>query len=334
MWGLVFLRIFFVFIFAILGFSLGNEEQPLLWTGIGLGVGVLVALLEIFGRKVSLKGLSSAVFGILLGLFLAAVFGLAIDQFPLPEDAPLGLIDNIKLFVTFVFVYLGLTLGIKGRDEFNVIIPYVKFKRGEMREEEVIVDTSSIIDGRILDIVKTAFIEAKFIIPRFVLNEMHALADSADHMKRQKGKRAIEILHELKKEQNIEIEVVDEDVTVVKTVDEKIIKLAQKYSAKVLTTDYNLNRLAQLQGVKVLNINDLANALKPSLVAGSKFKLKLIKEGKEHDQAVGYLEDGTMVVVEGGKKLIGKSVGVEVSSVLQNPSGRIIFTKVSDSKST
>ncbi len=327
MWALFLLRIFFIFIFAVTGFSLGGEN-PFLWALIGAGIGVAIVLVEALGRKVSLKGLSSAVFGILLGLFLSAIFGLALDQFPMPEDVSPEIIDNIKLFVTFVFVYLGLTLGIKGRDEFNVIIPYIKFKRGELREEEIIVDTSSIIDGRILDIVKTAFIEARFIVPRFVLNEMHALADSTDHMKRQKGKRAIEILHELKKQQSIEVEVVDEEVVVVKTVDEKIIKLAEKYNAKILTTDYNLNRLAQLQGVKVLNINDLANALKPSLIAGSKISLKLIKEGKERNQAVGYLEDGTMVVVEGGKNLIGKTVEVEVSSVLQNPSGRIIFTKL------
>jgi uncharacterized protein YacL len=327
MWALVFLRIFFVFVFVILGFSLGGEDS-LLFAGIGFGVGVFVVLLEILGRKVSLKGLSSAVFGILLGLFLSAIFGLALSQFPFSKEISVDFLDNIKLFVTIVFVYLGLTLGIKGQDEFNVVIPYVKFKRGELREEEVIVDTSSIIDGRILDIVKTGFVEAKFVIPRFVLNEMHTLADSTDHMKRQKGKRAIEILHDLKKQSNIEIEVIEEEISVVKTVDEKIIKLAQNHRAKVLTTDYNLNRIAQFQGVKVLNINDLANALKPSLIAGNTFNLKLVKEGKERNQAIGYLEDGTMVVVEGGKKLIGKTVNVEVASVLQNPSGRIIFTKL------
>ncbi|MCF7869820.1 MAG: TRAM domain-containing protein [Candidatus Omnitrophica bacterium] len=327
MWALVFLRIFFVFVFVVLGFSLGGESS-LLFAGVGFGVGIFVVVLETLGRKVSLKGLSSAVFGILLGLFLSAVFGFALSQFPLSKEVSIDFIDNIKLFVTIVFVYLGLTLGVKGKDEFNVVIPYVKFKRGELREEEVIVDTSSIIDGRILDIVKTGFVEAKFVIPRFVLNEMHTLSDSTDHMKRQKGKRAIEILHDLKKQPNVETEVVEEEISVVKTVDEKIIKLAQNHRAKVLTTDYNLNRIAQLQGVKVLNINDLANALKPSLIAGNTFNLKLVKEGKERNQAIGYLEDGTMVVVEGGKKLIGKTVNVEVASVLQNPSGRIIFTKL------
>jgi uncharacterized protein YacL len=272
--------------------------------------------------------LSSVVFGIVLGLALSWVFSETLDRFPLPKDLSIEFINNIKIFVTFVFVYLGITLGIKGKDDFNLVIPYVKFKRQELREEVIIMDTSSIIDGRILDIVKTKFIEAKFIIPRFILNELQALADSTDHMKRQKGKRGIEILHALKKEPDIEVEIHDQNLDEIKSVDEKVVKLAQNLDSKVLTTDYNLNRIAQLEGVKILNINDLANALKPTFIAGERFELKLIKEGKEQNQAIGYLEDGTMVVVEGAKRLIGKTVLIEVTSVLQSPSGRIIFTKL------
>ncbi|MBN3040958.1 MAG: TRAM domain-containing protein [Candidatus Omnitrophica bacterium] len=325
---LIFLRVLFVLIFGAMGYSLGGEKAILL-ASIGAGIGIVIVLFETFARQVSLKGLSSAVFGIFLGLLIAWVLGETLNQLPLREDIPHDFIDNTKMFVTFVFVYLGLTLGIKGKDEFNLVIPYVKFKRQELKEESIVIDTSSIIDGRILDIVKTKFIEAKFVVPRFVLNELHALADSTDHMKRQKGKRGIEILHALKKEQNIEVQVLDQSIDDVKSVDEKIVRLAQHLDSKVLTTDYNLNRIAQLQGVNVLNINDLANALKPTFVAGQKFSLKLIKEGKEHNQAIGYLEDGTMVVVEGAKRLIGKTVTVEVSSVLQSSSGRIVFTKIS-----
>ena len=166
---------------------------------------------------------------------------------------------NAKVFVTFIFIYLGVTLGLKGRGEFNLIIPYVRFQRKELKEETIVVDTSIIIDARILDIVKTGFLEARFVVPRFVLNELQALADSTDHMKRQKGKRGIEVLHSLKKEQNIEIDIYNEDIEGVKSVDEKVVVLAQTLDAKILTTDYNLNRIAQLQGLKVLNINDLAN---------------------------------------------------------------------------
>lgn len=325
--GLIFLRILFVLIFTGIGYSLGGKV-PLLFAGFGFIGGIILVSFETLTRRASLKGLSSAVFGIILGLIIAGIFGATLDQFHFPGEVSYDLIHNIKLIVTFIFVYLGLTLGIKGKDEFNLVIPYVKFKRQSQREEEIVVDTSSIIDGRILDIVKTGFIEAKFIVPRFVLNELQALADSTDHMKRQKGKRGIEILHSLKKESNIEVHISDQNVESVKSVDEKIIKLAQTIDAEVLTTDYNLNRIAQLQGVKVLNINDLANALKPTFIAGQRFSLKLIKEGKEHNQAVGYLEDGTMVVVENSRRLVGKTVSIEVTSILQSSSGRIVFTKL------
>jgi uncharacterized protein YacL len=321
--GLFILRAFFVFLCTAAALQL-VETSPVVSTIFGLLVGLIVVFFETFARKVSLKGLSSVVFGIILGMLLAWIFNKTLELFLLPRE----ITHNVKIFVTFIFIYLGVTLGLKGRGEFNLIIPYVKFQRKELKEETIVVDTSIIIDARILDIVKTRFLEARFIVPRFVLNELQALADSTEHMKRQKGKRGIEVLHSLKKEPNIEVEIYNEDVEGVKSVDEKIVVLAQTLDAKILTTDYNLNRIAQLQGVKVLNINDLANALKPTFVAGEHFSVKLIKEGKEHNQAVGYLEDGTMVVVENAKWLIGKTADVEVTSVLQSPSGRIIFTKL------
>lgn len=317
------LRVLFVFVCTVIGYSLG-EELNFVYATIAFSIGMIIVLLETFARKISLKGLSSSVFGIILGLILAKLFGGAMDLFVIPGE----IAAMIKKYLLFIFVYLGLTLGIKGRSEFNLIIPYVKFRRQEIKEEAVVMDTSSIIDGRVLDIVKTRFLEARFIVPRFVLNELHALADSTDHMKRQKGKRGIEILHTLKKEDNVDVVISDEEVKEVKSVDEKVVRLAQDLDAKILTTDYNLNRIAQLQGVVVLNINDLANALKPTFISGERFSLKLMKEGKEHNQAIGYLEDGTMVVVENAIRLIGKVVNIEVSSVLQSPSGRIVFTKL------
>lgn len=321
--GLFILRAFFVFICTAAAFRLGNFN-PLLSTVMGFAVGLIVVFFEVFARKISLKGLSSVVFGIFLGMLIAWIFNKTLELFLLPRE----ITYNTKIFVTFIFIYLGITLGLKGRGEFNLIIPYVRFQRKELKEETIIVDTSIIIDARILDIVKTGFLEARFVVSRFVLNELQALADSTDHMKRQKGKRGIEVLHSLKKEPNIEIDIYNEDVEGVKSVDEKVVVLAQTLDAKIITTDYNLNRIAQLQGIKVLNINDLANALKPTFVAGEKISIKLIKEGKEHNQAVGYLEDGTMVVVENAKWLIGKTVDIEVTSVLQSPSGRIVFTRL------
>lgn len=322
--SLFFIRLGFVLLCAGAGYSLGGvNSKPFIIFGLALGIGVVT--FETFARKVSLKGLSSAVFGILLGLLLAKLGTDFIRMFFVLQEEVLR---QVNLFVTFTCIYFGVTLGLKGKGEFNLVIPYVKFKRQELKEEEIAVDTSAIIDGRIVDVVKTGFIEARMIVPRFVLNELRALADSTDHMKRQKGKRGIEILHSLNNEPSVEVEISDEEVEGVVGVDEKLVKLAYSMGARIMTTDYNLNRIAQLQGVKVLNVNDLANALKPNFIAGERFPLKLIKEGKEHNQAVGYLEDGTMVVVENARWLIGKTVQIEVTSVLQSPSGRIVFTKV------
>ncbi len=325
------IRLFFIIICILLAYSFGgenalfgNEGNTLIYAIGGGIIGISIVFFEIIARRVSLKGLSSGVFGIILGLILGKLFSFFLILFKLPDEITTG----FTAFIYVICIYLGLTLGLKGKEEFSLIIPYVRFRRQELREENIIVDTSSIIDGRILDIVKTGFIEAKFIVPRYVLNELQALADSTDFLKRQKGKRGIEILHALKKEPSIEVEIYEDETHENLEVDERLVKLAKILDGKILTTDYNLNRIAQLQGVKVLNINDLANALKTILLPGERFSLKLIKEGKEYNQAVGYLEDGTMVVVENAKWLIGKNVDVEVTSVLQSPSGRIIFTKL------
>ncbi len=318
-------RIFFVIVCVGLGYIVGAQETPWFFAFLGGMVGVVIVIFETLARRISLKGLSAAVFGIVLGLIIARLFGDFLNLFKLPPE-----IDYfLRVFFTLVFIYLGLTLGLKGREEFNLIIPYVKFKREELREEPIVIDTSSIIDGRILDLVKTGFLEAKFIVPRFVLRELQILADSTEHLKRQRGKRGIEILHSLRKEPHVEVVIDEQDFEDLNSVDAKVIRLAKLRDAKVLTTDYNLNRIAQLEGVRVLNVNDLANALKPIFLPGEKLSIRLIKEGKEANQAVGYLDDGTMVVVENARWLIGKTVDVEVTSILQSPSGRIIFTKLS-----
>jgi len=305
-----------------LGYILG--ENPWFFSFLGGVIGVSIVIFETLARRISLKGLSAAVFGIILGLIVAQLFGNFLVLFKLPPETDYFL----RAFFTLIFIYLGLTLGLKGKEEFHLVIPYVRFKREELREEPIVVDTSSIIDGRILDLVRTGFLEARLIVPRFVLKELQILADSTEHLKRQRGKRGIEVLHSLKKEHNVEVVISEQDFKELSSVDAKVVKLAKNLGTKVLTTDYNLNRLAQLEGVKVLNVNDLANALKPIFLPGEKISLRLIKEGKEPNQAVGYLEDGTMVVVENARWLIGKTVEVEVTSILQSPSGRIIFTRL------
>jgi len=321
--SLTIIRILFVILLTGVGYLLGEENSWMFALG-GFLIGSALVIFEMMARRVSLKGLSAAVFGIILGLIVAKLFGGLLSLFNIPQDVDY----DLRVLFTLIFVYLGLTLGLKGKEEFHLIIPYVRFRRQELKEEAIVVDTSSIIDGRILDIVRTGFLEARFVIPRFVLNELHALADSTEHLKRQKGKRGIEILHALKKEPNVEVVINEQEFEGLSDVDTKIVNLAKMLDTKVLTTDYNLNRIAQLEGVRVLNVNDLANALKPIFIPGEKLSIRVIKEGKEPNQGVGYLEDGTMVVVENARWLVGKIVDVEVTSVLQSPSGRIIFTKL------
>jgi len=234
----------------------------------------------------------------------------------------------LRVILTVVFAYLGAAMAFRGRDEFNIIIPYVKFRRQDQKEDVVILDTSSIIDGRIVDIYKTRFLEARLIVPRFVLNELQKVADSSDPIKRQRGRRGLEMLQSFKKDPDVDMRIHEEDIPSSSDVDSKLVKLAQILEAKIATTDFNLNRVAVLQGVKILNVNELANALKPVVFPGETMEVQLIKEGKEHNQAVAYLNDGTMIVVEGANRLIGQLVKVLVTSVLQTQAGKMIFAKL------
>ena len=197
------------------------------------------------------------------------------------------------------------------------------------RDSATLVDTSAIIDGRIADIVKTGFLSGELVVPEFVLKELQQVADSADPLKRNRGRRGLEVVQGLRGE--VTVSVPDVDFPDIPEVDSKLLKLAKQRSLRILTTDYNLNRLARIQDVEILNVNELANALKPAVLPGEQFTVRLIREGKEADQGVGYLDDGTMVVVEGGRSQVGSSVSVQVTSVLQSPSGKMIFTRMTES---
>jgi uncharacterized protein YacL len=291
---------------------------------IGAGVSLVIILLEIGMRKVSVRGLSSVVFGLILGLIMSKLVGDAFSIIPLtPESLAIS-----RMVLTVIFCYFGMVIGLRGKDEFNVIIPYVRLRRQDQAESLTVVDTSAIIDGRIQDILKTKFLEGKLVIPRFVLKELQQIADSTDPIKRQRGRRGLEILNAIQKEAGGSLSLNEDDFPEVKEVDAKLVKLAQLLEGKIMTVDFNLNHVANLQGVKVLNINELANALKPVVFPGENMQIKLLKEGKEYNQAVGYLDDGTMVVVEDARRLIGQEVKVVVTSVLQTPAGRMIFTKI------
>lgn len=323
--NLLLVRLLFVLGGMVIGYQTGGTGAPGL---IGMVSGGLIALILIKTeegmRKVSVSGLSSAVFGLILGLIMAKLVG---DAFSLsPIDA--GLLSRIKVGLTLVFCYLGMVMALRGKDEFNIIIPYVRLRRQDQAQDVVILDTSVIIDGRIVDICKTRFLGGKIVIPKFVLRELQQIADSTDPIKRQRGRRGLEILNIIQNEAGLDITIHEQDFTETSEVDAKLVLLAKLLEAKILTVDFNLNRVASIQGIKVLNINELANALKPVVFPGEEMHIKLIKEGKEHNQAVGYLDDGTMVVVEDARRLIGQDVKVAVTSVLQTQAGRMIFTKI------
>ncbi len=323
--NLLLVRILFSVGSMIIGYqTLEPRGAGIIGALVGGFAALLIIILEIGMRKVSMRGLSSMVFGLILGLIMAK---LVTDAFILAQISP-DQLALTRVTLTLVFCYLGMVIGLRGKDEFNLIIPYVRLRRQDQVEEVTILDTSVIIDGRILDICKTNFLEGKLVIPKFVLRELQQIADSTEPLKRQRGRRGLEILHTLQKEFGQNITLHEEDFPELNEVDAKLVKLAKLIEAKILTVDFNLNRVASIQGIKVLNINELANTLKPVVFPGEHMQLKLIKEGKEHNQAVGYLDDGTMVVVEDARRLIGQEVKVTVTSVLQTQAGRMIFTKM------
>ena len=224
---------------------------------------------------------------------------------------------------------IGLAMAIIRKEDIIMIFtgtPKMKLLRGQNSIAKIL-DTSSIVDGRIADICKTGFVEGDMIIPRFVLKELQQVADSQDPLKRSRGRRGLDILNKMRKEKKVNIRIVERDFVEIRDVDAKLIKMAKVMGAKVITNDYNLNKIAELEGVEVLNINELANSLKPYVLPGEELRVQIIREGKESDQGVGYLDDGTMVVVEGGKKYINVVIDTIVTSVLQTPAGRMIFAK-------
>ncbi|NLE92013.1 MAG: PIN domain nuclease [Elusimicrobia bacterium] len=324
--NIFFLRLLFLMGGTIVGYNFSGiylNSSGLFGALIGLSAALCIMLLEMGMRRVSVRGLSSAVFGLILGLIMAK---LVVDAFSIAPLAPEQL-SLARVLLTSIFCYLGMLIGLRGKDEFNVIIPYVRLRRQDYSEGINVLDTSVIIDGRIIDIYKTNFLTGRLVIPRFVLRELQQIADSTDSVRRQRGKRGLEILHNLQKNAAGDISISEEEIPEVPEVDAKLVKLAKLLEAKILTVDFNLNRVASLDGIKVLNINELANALKPVVFPGEIMQIKLIKEGKEHNQAVGYLEDGTMVVVEDARKFIGQELKVIVTSVLQTQAGRMIFTR-------
>jgi len=272
-------------------------------------------------KKVPLRTILGGLIGLLVGLFIANLLFHGI-LFNLFDDPKINFIFYI--FIYSLFAYASLEIGLKKGDEFDLIRSLTL--KG-IKGSEKLIDTSVIIDGRIADLTETGFMEGTLLIPQFVLQELQHIADSSDPLRRTRGRRGLDILKRIQNQSHITIKIIDEDLPRIKEVDAKLVALAKKKQAKIITNDFNLNKVADLQGVEVLNINQLANALKPVVLPGETLRVLIMKEGKEPMQGIGYLDDGTMIVVDNAKQLVGETLEVTVTSVLQTTAGRMIFAK-------
>ncbi|MFC7787220.1 MULTISPECIES: PIN/TRAM domain-containing protein [unclassified Rossellomorea] len=269
--------------------------------------------------------------GLIIGLFVAYLFGIPFNQMEIP------IVNTVvPILLTLILGYLGFQVGFKKRDELVGLFGTTNKGKKKGTDEDSdeagvktlkILDTSVIIDGRIADICQTGFLEGIVVIPQFVLEELQHIADSSDVLKRNRGRRGLDILNRIQKELPVEVQIYEGDFEEIQEVDSKLVKLAKLTNGIVVTNDFNLNKVCDLQGVQVLNINDLANAVKPVVLPGEELKVQVIKDGKEHNQGIAYLDDGTMIVVEEGRNYIGKYIDVLVTSVLQTSAGRMIFAK-------
>ena len=291
---------------------------------VGIAIGLCVVVFEMRLRLVSLKRLIGSAIGSILGIVGAFLFSLVIRN----SLAPGSTQSFLELIVILVMAYVGLIVGAMKGDLLNLsALGGIFGGEKQTKRSQKILDTSVIIDGRIADIAETGFLDGVLVIPQFVLRELQLVADSADPLKRNRGRRGLDILQRIQKIATLQVQIVEDDYPAIREVDLKLIELAKEIEAKIITNDFNLNKVAQLQGVEVLNINELANALKPIVLPGEAMRVFILKEGKEYNQGVAYLDDGTMVVVDNARKMIGKTVDVAVTSVLQTTAGKMIFGK-------
>src|ERR1043166_5933181 len=324
------LRVLFVTFCGVVGSLISLAIQNTALPGLfgGFVFGLLVVLIDRLLKGLSLRAFSSATSGLLLGLFFANLLSASQVLRYQTEDVQW----MARLAVYCAFGYLGMMLAMRSnRDEFSLIIPYVRFARETTQHEPLVIDTNVIIDGRIADLCATGFISRSLIVPRFVLTELQFLADSHEPTKRERGRRGLEILNQLQRSREIELrihETTGDDVDL--GADARLVRIAKVLKARLLTNDHALTQVARLQRVTVLNLADLSRALRPSVVAGDELDLHLIKEGREPHQAVGYLPDGTMIVVNHARAHVGKTKKVVVASALQTAAGRLIFAELKD----
>lgn len=310
-------------LFRILGAIVFGLIFYLFSPGVIKRLGKVSALVEGQMQRIPTHDIVISTVGLMVGLIIANLVGFALVGIPFVGPY-LPIVSNI------VLGYLGLMLAHKKRKELGSLLSFPgRSNRGAKREQQYkILDTSVIIDGRIADVVRAGFLEGTLVVPTFVLEELRHIADSADSTRRNRGRRGLDILQDLQKQLGAGVQISDKDYDDILEVDSKLIKLAQEINGKLVTTDYNLNKICGLQGVSVLNINELANSVKPVVLPGEEMVVRVMKEGKENSQGVAYLDDGTMIVVDNGRKYIGESLPVVVTSVLQTAAGRMIFARI------
>lgn len=319
-------RIIFLLVFIAGGYVIGLREtwtyEGALW---GAGVGLIALSIDYIFTIVGFGTVFGGLLGLSIGLLFAKLIYLPIKTFFVHVDDM-----YTAVIINALLGYSGLLLGLRAGKDFTLNNIIKAFKTKSDEEHSKIIDTSVIIDGRIVDVCEAGFIEGTFIIPQFILQELQHIADSTDSLRRARGRRGLDILHKIQKINNVVVKIIDEDFPKIKEVDAKLVALARVKGGKIITNDFNLNKVAELQGVTVLNLNELANALKPVVLPGEQMSIFIVKEGKEPSQGVGYLDDGTMVVVDNARKKINQQMDVIVTSVLQTTAGRMIFAKLKE----
>ena len=333
---LIILRLVFLMVAAGIGAQLIHADilpntptylPALAFAGIML-LSIIVIGIDMIVPQKRLEVITSIYFGLIIGLLLTYVFWLALSPiFPNP-NAPLA--RWVPMIIGMILCYSCISLLMQTKDDFRFIIPYVEFAKEIKGLKPLVLDTSVVIDGRIADVIETSVLDNQLIMPQFVIAELQAIADSSDKMKRNRGRRGLDILNRLRSNPKVDLQIFERELPEFagQPVDQKLVLLAKHLEGKVVTNDYNLNKVAKLHSVGVVNLNDIANALKPVFLPGEMVDVRIMKQGEEPSQGVGYLEDGTMVVIEGGRDHIGEQIVANVTSVLQTSAGRMVFGRV------
>jgi uncharacterized protein YacL len=327
---LIILRVLFMVVAAGLATLFVNEKKEeiarpwVVFTVVMVTASIVVSIDMLF-RKKKLDTISAVYFGLIVGVFLTYVVSIALT--PLMQDVAAVNVERIKLVLGMVLCYACVSLLMQTKDDFRFVIPYIEFAKEVKGLRPYLLDTSVVIDGRIADVVETCIFDNQLIMPRFILSELQNIADSGDKMRRARGRRGLDVLNRLRISKSIEFKIYDRELPEManQPVDMKLVLLAKDLEGKIITGDYNLNKVARLHNVPVINLNDVANALKPIFLPGERVEVRVVKPGEEPGQGVGYLDDGTMIVIENGRPHIGETVGLTVTSVLQTSAGRMIF---------